>query len=147
MARFVFSLEGVLKQRRHLEQDRQRALAEVQQEMVRLENEVRQINQWILQAMEELRRNRLVGPIDVSFLAGQRRHIESMRRRGTIVVQKMALVNRRLEEARASLLEAAKARKSIEKLREKQLERWQAEQRRKEDAQADEIGTQLAYRR
>jgi flagellar export protein FliJ len=50
-----------------------------------------------------------------------------------------------VDEARAQLAEAAKQRKIIEKLREQQFERWKADQAKRELAQLDEIGMQLAY--
>jgi flagellar export protein FliJ len=61
------------------------------------------------------------------------------------LAQKTALAGRAVEEARGELVEAAKGRKAIEKLREKQLERWRAQQSRKQLDELDEIGTQLAY--
>jgi len=41
--------------------------------------------------------------------------------------------------------EAAKQRKVIEKLREKQFARWREELAKREQAEMDEIGMQLAY--
>jgi len=46
----------------------------------------------------------------------------------------------------AELLAAARARKVIEKLREKQFQRWRAQQERKDAALMDEIATQLDLR-
>jgi flagellar export protein FliJ len=49
-----------------------------------------------------------------------------------------------LDDARRALAEAAKQRKIIEKLRERQFERWREDQARRETAWLDEAGTQLA---
>jgi flagellar export protein FliJ len=61
-------------------------------------------------------------------------------------MQKLAAMETTLNAARAELLAAARDRKVIERLKEKQLARWRAEQERKEAALLDEIGTQLAIR-
>jgi flagellar export protein FliJ len=62
-------------------------------------------------------------------------------------LQKIAVEEVALGAARKELLAAARDRKIIEKLREKQHARWLAEQARIDAAFTDEIGTQLALRR
>jgi flagellar export protein FliJ len=63
------------------------------------------------------------------------------------VVQAMAKQQLKVEEAQQHLAEAAKQRKIIEKLRERAQERWRAEQAHKEALAADEVVTQLSYRK
>lgn len=146
MARFVFNLEGVLRQRKHIEQEKQRALAQKHAVLVELEHSLRQMQQNLESSNEDVRQNRLIGRLDMNFITAHRRFLGAMQRQGMVMMQKIALARRTVEEARAELVEAAKGRKAIEKLREKQLERWRADQARKEGAEMDEIGTQLAYR-
>jgi flagellar export protein FliJ len=62
------------------------------------------------------------------------------------LAQKMALVQREIDRARSALGEAAKQRKIIEKLRERQLQRWKMQRTRAENEELDDIGMQLAYR-
>jgi flagellar export protein FliJ len=81
----------------------------------------------------------------MQFLAAHRRFLVGMQRQAVGIAQKMALVQRAVDDARAALAEAARQRKVIEKLREKQLQRWRADIERRELAQLDEIGMQLAY--
>jgi len=146
MAKFEFQLEGVLKHRKNIEHERQRLLAVVQAQMNDLQRQLRQLDEEVKQAGLELRQNHLVGVIDLNYLAAHRRFAGAMRRKGIELVQRMALVQRQLDEARLQLAEAAKQRKIIEKLREKQLERWRDKIARAEASQQDEIGMQLAYR-
>jgi flagellar export protein FliJ len=61
------------------------------------------------------------------------------------VVQKIATAQVHVEDARRNLAEAAKQRKVIERLREKQFARWQEDQARREQAAMDEIGSQIGY--
>ena len=146
MAQFVFKLEGVLRQRKHIEEQRQRELALIRREMAQLESELSELNAQVSSASNDVRDNRLIGKLDMSFLAAHRRFLLAMQRRGLTMMQKMALVQRQVDEAQANLAEAAKQRKAIEKLREKQHQRWQEELNRKELALMDEISMQMSYR-
>jgi flagellar FliJ protein len=146
MPRFKFQLAGVLEHRKNIEEGKQRALAAVLAEMQRLKNDLADLDQVARTAVADLRDNRLTGQLDLSFLAAHRRFTGSVQRRAVAIVQKMALVQRSVDEARAALAAAAKDRKIIEKLRERQLERWQAQQHRQEADELDDIGMQLAFR-
>jgi flagellar protein FliJ len=146
MARFVFNLEAVLKQRKHIEQARQRDLAVVQAQMTALQNELKSMNDTVQTATEDMRRHHLTGKLDLGFLAAHRRFTIAMQRKAMTLVQKIALVQRQVDEARQALADAAKDRKAIEKLKEKQHQQWLADLHRKEAEQMDEIGMQLAYR-
>jgi flagellar export protein FliJ len=68
----------------------------------------------------------------------------AMQRQVIELVQKAVQAKKRLEEARTRLAEAARRRKAIEILREKQFDRWRMQQARAETALGDEIGNQLA---
>src|SRR4051794_6888553 len=110
MAQFDFKLEGGLRHRTNQEHQRQRELALVQGEMQQLEGELRQLDQEVRQASGALRANHLTGKLDLTYLAAHRRFVAATQRKAMGVVQKMALVQRKLEEARAALAEAAKQR-------------------------------------
>jgi len=145
MAKFVFKLEGVLRQRKHIEQQKQRELAQKQRQLVEVRTHLRQLQEKVQQANQDVRTNRLVGRLDMQFLAAHRRFLAGMQRQGVEIMQRIALAQRAADEAQAALADAARQRKVIEKLREKQFARWRAEMERRELAQLDEIGMQLAY--
>ena len=145
MARFVFNLEGVLQQRKHIEQERQRELAAKQSALVELQHVLQNLEQSVASTNEDVRKNRLTGRLDMPFLAAHRRFLVGMQKQALGIMQRITLAQRAVDEARAHLAEAAKQRKIIEKLREQQFERWKAEQAKRELAQLDEIGMQLAY--
>ena len=69
-----------------------------------------------------------------------------MQVRITLALQKRSGLEQVLAGARAELLAAARARKVIEKLKDKQFQRWHAQQERKEAAAMDEIAGQLTLR-
>lgn len=144
MARFVFKLEGVLRHRERIEQDRQRELAIVQADMVQLQNELRAFNGEV-QRNVAAARGQLVGKLDMGYLAAHRRYMLGMQRKVHDLAQRMAAQQQRVDEARRSLVEATKQKKILEKLRERQQERWAAEQNRREAGALDELTTQLSY--
>jgi flagellar export protein FliJ len=82
--------------------------------------------------------------LNLSLLAAHRRYVGQMKAKAIEQTQRIALATRHRDEARTELAEAAKARKTIEKLREKAFSAWRDEQMKKELAQLDEIGMQLA---
>ena len=139
MAQFNFSLDGVLRHREHLEQQCQRDLAAVQQKMRIAQEELRGLDQAFQASLTDVRQNRLIGKLDMGFLAAYRRHAAAVQRKGTVMAQKMALIQRDIDTAQKKLAEAAKQRKIMEKLRDKQQERWKQELDRKEAADLDEV--------
>src|SRR4051812_18515458 len=103
MPKFVFQLDGVLRQRKHVERERQRELATVQAQFAQLQNELRALNDRVTGATTDLRDNRLTGVLDLAFLAAHRRFIAATQRQAMALVQKMALVQRQVEDAQKAL--------------------------------------------
>jgi flagellar protein FliJ len=144
MARFTFKLEGVLRQRKHVEQEKMRILATALKHQNDCETELRRLSDTVQQTNDDLRRNHLTGVLDMSFLSAHRRFMNAMHRQSAGIQEKIAQAKLRVVEARIALGEAAKQRKVMEKLREKHHERWRSEQAAKEFRELDEIGVQLA---
>jgi flagellar protein FliJ len=144
MARFKFSLQAVLEQRGHIEKERQRALSVLLAELAGYEGEIKAMDDAVKASAEEMRAGgHLRGRIDLAYLAGHRRFVLATERKAGAVIEKMALVHRRIEEARGLLVEASKARKVVEKLRDRRLAQWRAELIRKEQMETDEVGSTL----
>ena len=146
MARFVFQLEGVLRHRERIEQDRQRALAVVLAEMTRLDRELQAMNQELQQSTADVRDHHLVGRLDMQYLAAHRRYMLGMQRKVIALAEKMGEQKVLVDRARESLAEASKQKKIIEKLRERQYQQWRAAQERREANALDELTTQMSYR-
>lgn len=145
MAKFDFQLEAVLKHRKNREQEKQRALAAVQGELTKLHNDLMALDQSVKAANDDMRQNHLTGKLDLTFMAAHRRFLVATQMRAGELIQKMTGVQREVDAARRDLAAAAKDRKVIEKLRERQHARWAAEISRKETAEMDEIGMQLGF--
>jgi flagellar FliJ protein len=146
MPRFEFHLEPVLRHRKDIERQKQRDVAIVQAQMVPLQAELKRLDEMVEQATADLRQTRLIGSVDMSFIAAHRRFTASIQRKAMSLVQKMALVQRRLEEVRGELAEAAKNRRIMEKLRERHYLRWREALDRVEAQDLDEMTMQLSYR-
>ncbi len=144
MARFVFSLDGVLRHRRHLEQEAQRDLANLQGQMVELQSAMAELEKSVKAGMNDLRENRLLGELNIAFLTGHRRYMLVVQRQAMTLGQKMTLLQRQIEEAQKQLVAAAQQRQIMEKLRDRQKHRWMAEQDRKQLAELDDVSMRIA---
>src|SRR5437763_11947465 len=139
MAQFHFSLQSVLNHRTQIEQDKQRALAGLQSQMQKQKVALADLNNSVQSDMNDLRQNRLTGKLEVSYLTGHRRYMLVLQRRATEMVQRMTLLQRQIDAAHAELVEAAKQRKILEKLRDRQKSRWIADHTRRELAELDDM--------
>lgn len=144
MARFVFNLDGVLRHRALVEREKQRVLADRQALVAKLTRELREMDQQVQAATAQLRDSKLVGRLDLSFIAAHRRYTLAMQRRAIEQARRIATAQHAAEQARAELVEAARERKVIEKLRERRYQQWKADVDRREAAQLDEVGTQMS---
>ncbi len=144
MTKFVFQLDGVLRHREHIEREKQRDVSIHQTAMARLQDELRDLDAAVQNNVQDLKNNHLTGRLDMTFLAAHRRYALAMQRKAMGVAQAMAAEQRKLEAAQKALLEASKQRKTMEKLRDRQRERWAMDLARREAAEMDEIGMQLS---
>ena len=159
MPRFVFKLQPVLEMREREERDKKLALAETERERHVLEERIRgyQRNIEIEQAgLAEM----LVGSgggsgggtggtggIDFRGARLQANAAISNRFSAQKTVLELAGVHHRLERARAELAQASARRKAVELLRDRQLEAFESEQRRRESAELDDISVMRHTRR
>ncbi len=151
MARFIFRLQPLLRARQAVERQRQVAVAALERERLGLENELRAAQRAILAEQRELREQlapNVRGARARLDLRGVRFQAGASLRLATgaqQVVLRLAGAHKRLEQARAQLLEAAKARKAVELLRERQFEEFTTEQKRREGAAMDDLMVMRAH--
>lgn len=145
MAKFVFQLAGVLRHRANIEHQRKRELAVIQSQMSALDAELRALDASVRASENDLRSNRLLGQIDLAFLGAYRRYSVAMQRKAMGIAQKMAAVQLQIDQAKRNLAEAAKRKKILEKLRERQQARWREQLEKRDAAEMDEIGMQIGF--
>jgi flagellar FliJ protein len=143
MAKFTFKLQAVLRHRTAIEQEKQRVYAQALAAYKHLEDQLKDLNQTMQTANDDIRQNRLVGRLDIGFITAHRRFLMGMQRKAIDLATAMAKAQQVVDAARLTLAEAAKQRKILEKLRETQEHRWREELSRKETIAADEVAMQL----
>lgn len=145
MTRFAFTLQPLLDLRRRREQQAQVALAAVNQQRLNLERRLRQ-QQELIRSDKHALRGRLVGLLDTDALRLQAvSAVQGMRTAQRLAVE-LAGVHKRLSTTRAELVEATRARRAIELLRDRRYEQWRREQSRADAATIDELATNSAAR-
>jgi flagellar FliJ protein len=143
MPQFVFQLQGVLRHREMIEQQCLRDLAAVQADYAVVLSELRALDETVGNAVADLRNNRLIGPLNMQFIAAHRRFVLGVQRKAQIHLEKLQALQKRVDAAKSRLNEAVKQKKIIEKLRDKQHAAWLQEFARKELAGLDEVMMQM----
>jgi flagellar FliJ protein len=144
--RFEFRLEALLAHRQQAEKEKQRRVGQLQQELQAHVKQLQDAQARIAAENRSLTATQLTGTLDMQYIAHGKRYVGNLHLKIVLGMQKLAGMEQAVAAARGELLEAARARKVIEKLKEKQFARWRAELERKEAGLMDEIGTQLALR-
>ena len=143
MAQFKFKLQPVLRHRETIERERQRDYALALAKVKDLQDQLSTLNQLLKDTNADVRDNRLTGRIDINFITAHRRYLLGVQRKAMTLIAEIAKAQQEAETARQNLAEAAKQKKVLEKLREKQEQRWKEESARKEATQLDEVSTQM----
>jgi flagellar FliJ protein len=145
MARFRFNLQAVLDHREMIEEQKQLAVAALERERARLEGAIRGHQAGITQGKQDIRASLRAG--DIRGVRLQTVASAAIVAAAQRAVLELAGLHRRLEAARADLLEATKRRKAVELLKERRLEEWRTEQNRRELAAVDELVVMSASRK
>jgi flagellar FliJ protein len=133
MKTFVFRLQSVLEQRHNVERQRQRDLAQAQRTFLAIEAEITAARESF-----RLAEAKLSGRVDARVLLLQARYQSAMRHKLARLTSQAEIARRDVTAAQATLVEAAKQRKVLEKLRENQQARFDAEQRKRETFENDD---------
>jgi flagellar FliJ protein len=142
MKRFRFKLEPVLKYRTALEQLRLQAFAAVQAEL-------NACDERLARYRREQARILSAGPgrWSVDYFTNRERYIDAIKARIAGEERQREGIAARLEDARSALVEARRARESVERLRERAFENYVAETRLAEQNMLDELASPRHSRR
>jgi flagellar FliJ protein len=146
MSRFRFKLDPLLRARRMAEEAEQRAVAAIERERLGLQQRLRECQARITQRRDGLRAQ-LSGSLNMLDLRQQAGTTLHALRRAQQVTLELAAVHKRLETARAKLIEASKQRRAIERLRERRFDQWKHAQNKAEIAAMDELAVIAAARK
>jgi flagellar export protein FliJ len=142
MAKFAFRLESVLRQREQAEKRRQRELAELQAKLAALTAKLESADAQLRETTSIVRANR-VGPIDTKLLAEGARFTAAVRQKAARFRSDIQAIQTEVHRAQEALIEAAKQRKVLEKLRDTQKARWMAAREKTESRAIEEVGAAL----
>ena len=140
---FRFTLERILDLRLDEEDAKRRALAAIEARRRSLEESLRSRQAEIAAGRDEWRAG-LVGPVDAEALRHNARAALGLVRRAQRAVLELAALEKALARARMELVEAARARRALEILRERRLAAHLAEEGRREQSALDEMGARVA---
>jgi flagellar FliJ protein len=135
---FKFKLESVLNYRQILEDQAQQALAESQQERLRLERQSIQLKERLLAVDRELKKRQLQG-IGIAELTLYEDQIEHCQRQVKQLEELLVRIRKRIEDQRQELLQASMERQVMEKLKEKMHAEYLRAEARAETSLLDEI--------
>ena len=120
------------------EQAHQRTVAEIERERLALEDTLRRHQEHLSEGKSSLRSN-LVGRIDSGTLRMHAAASLGVMRAAQRIVLELAGVHRKLDVARAQLIESARQRRAVEILRERRYRQWQTEINKAEADALDEL--------
>lgn len=141
MKNFTFKLEAVLEQRALVERLRQKDLAEAQQAMLRVQAELDALEAVNRNSAADLRRGG--GQLSGATVVAHQRFAQAARQKAASLKRMRNEARRELEQAQAQLTEAAKQRKVMEKLREREHARWREAVQRSELIEAEEVARRM----
>ena len=144
MKPFKFQLEAVLRHRRHIEEQLQRNVAELRNQLSEMKRHLRELAEQSNCAAREIRQH-LIGTIDPNYLSAHYRFTAANEKKAAQLTQNINTQQQQIDDAQTRLMNAVKQRKMIEKLKDRQRERWLADVAQKEFLQADELSTRLAF--
>ncbi|MFZ5772301.1 MAG: flagellar export protein FliJ [Desulfurivibrio sp.] len=134
---FHFRLEAVLTLRKNLEEQAQLKLAREQLMLQRHQlrfAELQEKRRELCEAMEERKKKTMSGSLFLFYMEAMRIQELQLRILQTTIAAQQQVV----EKVRSELAEAMKKRKTIEVLREKELQKYLQETRRREQNESDE---------
>jgi len=143
---FQFRLTPLLKIRENIRRERLAELTKsLEAEAVILEK-LEGINNQIVETKKEARERIRQGKINVDYMIGLRRHEAFLLAQQSYIQEKLEILRQEIEKRRQAVIEADKEVRVMEKLREKQKERYDESERAKETVLMDEIAGQKSLR-
>ena len=142
MAKFVFSMQNILNMKEKLEDQEKNNFAQANLRLQEAVAEQEELEQRLAEAKKKLQQE-VSDALDVRTIRSREDAVEILR---MYVRQQILVVKQRemeVDVAREHLNEAMKERKTFEKLREKALEAFLAEENLREQKEVDEL---VSYR-
>ncbi len=145
--RFQFRLEVVRRVREKARDTQQRAVAQRIRAVTGVEEHIRRLNRSVTTAVDESRTDHRTGVLDTANIRERLRYRNWLHQSIEAANDELDHRKAELKEEQERLAEASKQLKVIEKLRERQWNRYRSELAREEQAASDEASLQMFVRR
>ena len=142
MPKFHFRLATLLRLREDARDERRVELADSQRADAELEMQLSRLQAEQRQLQGECRKAAAPGSVDVSRLAEAQAYAATLREREAGVQRKRQTLAVEIERRRAALLEADRDVQTLEKLRDHQSDAYRQEEDRREGKRLDEAALQ-----
>ena len=139
--RFTFRFDTMLKIRRQREDEHKRIVAGRLREITKVQEQLASLDRQIRDELASIRSRQEPGTIDMQQVIRHRRWLGHLHKGVLDGQAQLGFLEAKLAQERAALAEAAKQRRILEKLRERQNERFVKEQDRIETLAADDMTT------
>ena len=139
--RFVFRYETLLKIRLQREDQHKRIVAERVRQIVAARDRLASLHQQISDEQSAIRTGQAPGTVDIQQIVRHRHWLGHLHRNVLDTVGSIRGLEGRLAQERATLAEAVKQRKILDKLKERRLERHLRDEQRQETIAADDLTT------
>ncbi len=146
MPKFRYRLASLLKLREATRDERRAELAEAYQAETVLAQRRRELDDAIHENRKHLRQTAGPGQVDVDTLVGGHRHQLLLAAQRQLMDQQRQQLEAEIERRRERLVEADREVRALEKLRERQRDRFQYEEDRKEIKRLDEVAARCGQR-
>lgn len=140
MAKFKFKLETVLKVKIRVEELRKKELQLAQSQRDQAYKQLQQRQTEVSQTLNNFRED-LMQRIDVRQAVNYDRFLQWLNKQVELAMAHLEQCELQVTEARNKLVEAAKEKQILEKLKEKAYEAFKLEEQRLENQFLDELGT------
>ena len=139
--RFQFRFETMLKLRRRREDEHKQVVAERLRQIRAVREKIASLEDQVQQQTDAIRGHTSAGTIDLQQVM-RNRHWLGHLHKGILEAQaRTRFLEARLAQERVQLAEAAKQRRMLEKLKERQQERYTHEQNHRDTRELDEMAT------
>ena len=139
--KFNFRLQTLLELRRQEEDQKKRVVGSLLSEINQQQAQALELAGLIRAEGQKYKEQLESGKVDLEWTGHYFRYVNQVQRAIALRVEKVAQVQQQLAAARAELVQAARRTKILDKLRDKQWERYRHELNRLENQETDEVAT------
>lgn len=141
-----FRLQTLLQLRQQREKQRQRELGELLTQQQAQNDSVRASQQRIVAENQVLRKQQMVGQLNLRYLADHRRFLTNLQFRIVSDLKTLGGIQKSLDRARLRLVEASQQKRVLEKLQQRRLGAYRRGQERAAARDSDEMSLRLYHR-